>query len=339
MRTPAVPSSVVRVILGGDLMLGRLVADTLRERGATYPIDPIAARMRAADLTLVNLECALTDTTRRWSGAPKAFYFAEPISGVGALRHAGVDLVSLANNHILDFDFEGLAETLAVLRRNDIAYTGAGVDLEEARTPAIVERGGIRFGMTAYCDHQSDFAAGPGRPGMAFVDLEDEERALAMFREDLSRMSALHVDWPILSLHWGPNMVDAPSPRFVRIAHAVIDAGYRTLFGHSAHVFHRVELRKGFPILYAAGDLVDDYYVDPEFRNDHQLLFEIELTQDQVRSIHLHPVFLQGCRTLPAEGEAFDLIVERMRRLCAAAGMEVRREGQDVWVETSRAHG
>jgi poly-gamma-glutamate synthesis protein (capsule biosynthesis protein) len=323
----------VRIILGGDVMLGRIVKERIRRLGPAYPLGQIASLMRGADLTIVNLECAVTSSDALWPGAPKAFYFGAPPAAVEALVDAGVDLVSLANNHVLDHGVEGLRETVRLLRGRGIGFAGAGENAEEARAPAVIERKGIRFGMVAYCDHQEDFAAAADRPGSAYLDLWDEAAVIERIRDDLDRMKTAGVEWPIVSLHWGPNMVDRPSERFVRLAHAAVDAGCGMLFGHSAHVFHGIEIYKGRPIFYSAGDLVDDYAVDPDFKNDHQLLFDLELTRSALRRIELHPVFIEDCRTVPATGEAREDIVRRVTALCTEMGTVVRRDGDRVWID------
>lgn len=324
---------VVRLVLGGDVMLGRLVKDAIHRFGPEYPLGPVARVMREADLTVVNLECAMTASDRPWSGAPKAFYFGAPPEAIHALTDAGVDLVSLANNHALDFDIAGLHETLHLLRRNGIRHAGAGENLTAAESPAILDRKGIRFGMVAYCDHQADFAAGKGHPGIAWLNLRDESAALPVMQRALDSLRRESVDWPILSLHWGPNMVIRPAAAFRRLAHAAIDMGWKILFGHSAHVFHGVELYKACPIIYAAGDLVDDYRVDPEFRNDHQVLFEMQLDRTTLRRISFHPVFIDDCQVRFAHGAAADFIIQQMSLRCAELGTAVRRHGDAAWIE------
>jgi len=321
------------LMLGGDVMLGRLVAQAIRRQGPGYPLGAVAAMMRRSDLTIVNLECAITCSSQQWRGAPKAFYFGAPPDAVRALLDAGVGAVSLANNHILDFDVVGLRDTLRLLKQSGIAYTGAGADMSEACTPLFLDRNGIRFGMVAYCDHQPDFAATEAGAGIAYLDLQDQAAALEQFRLGLARIRQGKADWPILSLHWGPNMLDRPSPRFIHLAHAAVDMGYRILFGHSAHVFHGVEIYRGCPILYAAGDLVDDYHVDPGFRNDHQLLFELELSRDTLRRLRLYPVFIEDCRARPGAGRQFEYAIERATTLCSELGSHVHRAGDELWLE------
>lgn len=323
---------IVRLMAGGDVMLGRGVGQSILRYGPDYPLAPVAALMRQADLTLVNLECALTASTVRWL-PPKVFYFGAPPSAIRTLRHAGVDLVSLANNHVLDFGVDGLRDTLSALHRHGIACAGAGNDIEAARAPAIVDCGPVRFGMAALCDHQADFAAQRHRPGIAYIDFDDIPSAMAVLQQALASLRRQSVDWPILSLHWGPNMVLRPSMQFRSIAHGAIDMGWKILFGHSAHVFQGVEIHKGCPIIYAAGDLVDDYQVDPDFRNDHQLLFGMELTRSDLRRIFLHPVMISARQTSSAGGEQFEFIADRMTMLCAELGTRVHRQDGKIWIE------
>jgi poly-gamma-glutamate synthesis protein (capsule biosynthesis protein) len=324
----AAPAPPLRLVFGGDVMLGRLVKEAMLRDGVDAPLGAVAALLHGADLAIANLECAITGHHERWPGAPKAYYFGAAPEAAQALRDAGIKLVSLANNHILDYGVPGLLDTLSLLDAHGIAHAGAGPDLDAALRPAIVERRGLRIGMTAFCDHQADFAAGAGRPGMACLDLRDEAAAIDAFALALAPLRAAGCGWTILSLHWGPNMVSRPAPQLRRLAHAAIEQGWKIVFGHSAHVFHGVELvRGGGVILYAAGDLVDDYRVEPGFRNDHQLLFELELGDGGLERMRLHPLFIRRCRVGPADAAQRAWIFEQMGILCRELGTEARVEG------------
>jgi poly-gamma-glutamate synthesis protein (capsule biosynthesis protein) len=325
--------SALRLLFGGDLMLGRLAGETMLREGADYPLGAVSALLRGASLAIANLECAVCEPAERWHGAPKAFYFRAPPLAGQALRDAGIGLLSLANNHILDYDAQGLLDTLRILDAHGVAHAGAGADLDAALAPAIVERQGVRIGMAAFCDHQADFAAAPAHPGMAWIGLHDEAAAIDAFARALAPLRAQGVRWPILSLHWGPNMASEPSSRQRRLAHAAIDAGWKIVYGHSAHVFQGVELHQGCPILYAAGDLVDDYAVDPGFRNDHQLLFECQLGDDALERIVMHPLFIRRCRVFPANSAQRAWIAARMRELCDALGTTIDSDGNSLVVE------
>lgn len=334
METPSEKAPVIRVIFGGDVMLGRNVKEYILRFGPAYPLGPIAPLMRSADLTIINLECAITSSLDQWPGERKAFYFGAPPQAIESLTGAGVDMVSLANNHALDFGVEGLLDTFATLRSHGVRSAGAGINLAEALAPAIIDCNGVRFGMAAFCDHQVDFAAGENVPGIAWIDFNNEPAVEAAWRNALERLKAAAVNWTILSLHWGPNMVSRPSAKFRRLAHAAIDMGWQILFGHSAHVFHGIEIYRGCPIIYAAGDLVDDYHVDAEFRNDHQLLFEVVLTRDVLHRIFLYPVFIDDCRTQHASAEQAEYILPQMSALCEEMRTVVQRDAGRAWIDS-----
>ena len=312
------------MLLGGDVMLGRGVGRAIRREGPGYPLGKLAACLGDADLCIVNLECAITPSLQQWEGEPKAFYFGAPPQAAGVLARAGVDLVSLANNHVLDFGVAGLRDTLRFLDEQGIGYCGAGLGLAGALAPVVREVQGMRVGMVSFCDHQADFAAGASKPGIAWLDMDDEAGTKDAFRNALASLQQEAVDWPMLSLHWGPNMVWRPSHQFRRLAHAAIDMGWKILFGHSAHVFHGIEIYRGCPILYAAGDLVDDYWVDPDFGNDHQLLFELSLTKTALQQLRLLPVFIAHCQASPATRSQAQTIWRRMQAACAELGSSLR---------------
>lgn len=337
MQTGADRSAPLRIMLGGDVMLGRGVAQHILWHGPEYPLGPVSPLLRAADLALVNLECTFTASSRRWTGRSKSFYFNAPPEAVRVLDEAGIDMVSLANNHVLDFGNAGLRETLRALRHYGIRFSGAGKDLDAATAPAIIRCGSHGIGMVAFCDHQADFAADRDQPGIAYLDFDDELAVLATFRNALGLLRHAPVDWPILSLHWGPNMAFRPSTRMRRLAHAAIGMGWKVVFGHSAHVFQGIELYRGCPIVYAAGDLVDDYLIDPCFKNDHQLLFELEFGADRLRRIRLHPVIIENCQSRPAAGEQFAYIAQWMRLLCHEMGTHLRQAGSDLWIDADDA--
>ncbi len=328
----------LRLLFGGDVMLGRLVKQAIARQGAGYPLAPVHALLAAADAVVVNLECALTDVAEVWQGAPKAFYFAGPSNAAKGLAEAGVSLVSLANNHVLDFGAAGLQDTLAALERWGIAHAGAGMDVGEARTPGFITRRGFSIGMTAWCDHQADFAAGVDRPGVAYLDWERPmKEILEQVRQDARRLGDAGTDFPVLSLHWGPNWALRPEAAFIDLAHGAIDAGFRMVYGHSAHVFQGIEFYRGCPILYAAGDMVDDYYVDTAYRNDRQILFEVELSDGRVERVTCYPVVIEREQVRPARGAEMAAIGKALQARCAMVGTTLQGDGDKVWVDNPGA--
>lgn len=140
----------------------------------------------------------------------------------------------------------------------------------------------------------------------------------------MEHMQKAGIDWPILSLHWGSNWAQTPALYFMHLAHAAIDMGYALLYGYSAHIFQDIENYRGHPILYSAGDLVDDYFVDPAYHHNEQLLFELVMQESRLMEVRLHPVFIANCHTAPATGDAVEAIVQRAAGRYASLGIRVQ---------------
>jgi poly-gamma-glutamate synthesis protein (capsule biosynthesis protein) len=329
----------VTLALTGDVMLGRKVDEALRHCGPTHPWGNLLPLLSEADLTVVNLECVIARAGNPWSRWLKVFHFrADPIA-ITALQHAGVDCVTLANNHVLDFEEDALLEMLRLLRQGRIAFTGAGRDLEEARRPALLEVRGLRVGILAFTDNEPGWAAQPTIPGTNYIPITREERTLKTVGDSIALARAAGADLVIFTIHWGPNMVRRPAPHFRRFARSVIDAGADVFFGHSAHVFQGIELHRGRPIIYDAGDFVDDYAVDPELRNDWGLLFRLEADRAGVGRIDLTPVVISHRQVNRAEGFERDAIAERITALSTEMETTVFCEDDRLWVPCPGAGG
>jgi poly-gamma-glutamate capsule biosynthesis protein CapA/YwtB (metallophosphatase superfamily) len=311
------------IAFGGDTMLGRLVAERIAERGPGVIWGNILRDLWSADLLCVNLECALTTRTERWlDGQRKAFYFGAHPRAVEALHIAGVDLVSLANNHVLDFREAGLRETVATLDAAGIAHAGAGSDLAAAACPGRIDADGLRVAVVAFTDHPDEWAAGLASAGTNHLRISSGadhpavvRRALAAAREG--------ADLVVLSLHWGPNMRERPSREFRELARAAVESGADVVWGHSAHVVQGIEFHRGRPILYDTGELVDDYAVDPHLRNDLGALFLLRVRTGSIEEVSLVPLRIADMRVSLLEGTEREWLVDRVRRLCAELGTEV----------------
>jgi poly-gamma-glutamate capsule biosynthesis protein CapA/YwtB (metallophosphatase superfamily) len=313
----------VRLALAGDTMLGRKVAEAL-EAGPPESLvaDEVVAVAREADLLLLNLECCISERGSPWPDPRKPFFFRAPPAAVDVLTRLGAACVTLANNHALDFGAEALLDTLDHLDAAGIAQAGAGRDLEEARQPALLDAGGLRLAVVAFSDHPPEYAAGRGKPGIAFADLRD---GLPAWVADAVREAP--ADAVVVSPHWGPNMTAGPLPQVRAAARELVAAGATLVAGHSAHVFHGV----AGPVLYDLGDFLDDYRVDPVLRNDLGLLVLATLDEGEFRGLEAVPIKLDFCRTRLADGADAAWIRERFRRACAALGTGVREvEGRLV---------
>jgi poly-gamma-glutamate capsule biosynthesis protein CapA/YwtB (metallophosphatase superfamily) len=322
----------VTLAFGGDVMLGRLVNSTILQQGPRYVWGDVLPLVQEADLALVNLECTIAESGEPFV-PPRVFYFRAHPQAIEVLTLAGVDYVTLANNHALDFQAPALLETIRRLDEHGIAHAGAGANLSEASQPAMLEAGGIKVGVVAFADHFREYQATEEAAGTRVITISTEEQHFGEVRESIQAVREAGADLVVFSIHWGPNMRQVPSPEFVAFAHAVMDAGADIFHGHSAHLFQGVEIYNGKPILYDTGDLIDDYYVDPELRNDQQLLFLLTATAQGVERIELIPLLITYMQVNRATGDTFDQIAERTRTLSAAMGTEIEQEGDRLVIE------
>jgi poly-gamma-glutamate synthesis protein (capsule biosynthesis protein) len=305
----------ITIALAGDTMLGRGVADRLQAGARLESLveEPIADEMRRADLTILNLECCISNRGARWPDPAKPFFFRAPPVAAEVLQRLGVDCVTLANNHALDYGYPALADTGRHLAEAGIAAVGAGRDLGEARAPVILEAGGLRVGVIGVADHPRDYAAAPDRPGVALVDLD---RGLPGWLHQLVAETRKRCDVLVVTPHWGPNMVTEPQRQVRLAAGELLAAGASLIAGHSAHVFHGVADR----VLFDLGDFVDDYAVDSRRRNDRGLLWLVELDADGPIRLEAIPLALEYCFTRIADADEFTWIKRRLEQASAALG-------------------
>ncbi len=286
------------MILGGDVMLARGVSQALQQSGPAYPWGDILPILQGADLALVNLECVIAESGQPFKPS-RVFYFRAIPLAAQALSLAGIDYVSLANNHTLDFGEDGLLETLTHLAEHGIAHAGAGRNLQEAAQPALLEAGGVKVGVVSFADQFQEYAATASTPGTNVIAITTQP------------------------------------PHFSRVKEAIRaarEAGADIFHGHSAHIFQGIEIYKGKPILYDTGDLVDDYYTAPWLPTEQQFLFLLTASPAGVEKVELIPLVITQCQVNRAGGAETTAAFHRMKELCAEFGSQVDMEGDRLVV-------
>lgn len=256
----------VTMLVGGDVTVGhhyqtyfdeQVAKGRSREEMFAHGFKEVKAQADAADLFVVNLEAPFTEGGEK---LPKNFNFRARPEFVNTLLAGSVDVVSLANNHMMDYGPQGLVDTLMTLEQARLPYFGAGRNMAEARKPAIVTVGGIRFAFLGYFFlgtrniEPAQVYATETTPGVAghFSDVEVMER---MLREDiLAAKSQADVVLPFF--HWGREGTYTPEPYQIRLAHAAIDAGAAGVLGSHPHVLQAMELYQGAPAVYSLGNFV-----------------------------------------------------------------------------------
>jgi poly-gamma-glutamate capsule biosynthesis protein CapA/YwtB (metallophosphatase superfamily) len=281
-------------------------------------------------LRIVNLETSVTRSDAYWPG--KDIHYRMHPDNIACLTAAHIDCCVLANNHVFDWGYDGLAETLASLANAGIVAVGAGRDGAMAARPALLPFGSqgrvlvFAFGASSSGIPQS-WAARAGRAGVALLpDLSSGTADVIARTVHATRRAQ---DLVVISIHWGGNWGYTVPLEHRSFAHALIDAGAAdVVHGHSSHHPQAIEVYRERPILYGCGDLLNDYegirgY--ERYRGDLSLLYLVTLSAASGRlvSLEMLPMQTRGmCLRRPSEADT--------EWLAGTLAREARNFGGDV---------
>jgi poly-gamma-glutamate capsule biosynthesis protein CapA/YwtB (metallophosphatase superfamily) len=247
--TPTVRVRVrpLRLAAVGDINLGDRPGAQIARFGAAWPWASVGPRLRAADLALGNLECAVS---LRGRARDKAFTFrGRPSSLRAVATRGGLDVLSLANNHSGDFGRLALLDTLRAVRRYGMTPIGAGASERSAYAPQIVERLGLRVAFVGFSSILPfDFRSVGGRPGSAWAFPERVRRSIREARRD--------ADVVVASFHWGVERSRTESAQQRALARVALRAGATAVVGHHPHVLQPVRRPRGRIVAYSLGNFV-----------------------------------------------------------------------------------
>ncbi len=232
----------------GDVNLDPDYVPTLRTLGYDAVWDGVRDTFVEADLVLANLECA---PSRGGTAQPKQFVFRCELDALPAMRDAGVDVVSLANNHSADYGIPAMVEGVGNVGAAGMIAVGVGADEAEAYTPRLVEVAGWRIAILGFGGvvPEPSWTARGDLPGQATgYDPVRMAEAVALARED--------ADLVIATVHWGAEGALEPRPEDVVKAGAMIEAGADVVFGHHAHRLQPLEEVDGAPVFWNLGNFV-----------------------------------------------------------------------------------
>lgn len=316
----------MRLVLAGDVMLGRLVNRALKKRPPEVVWGDTLHFFSSADASVCNLECVISERGEEWAPGRKAFHFRTDPKNVEALKKASITAVTLANNHTLDFGPDAMNDTLGSLDGAGIRRAGAGRDFSEASRAAYFEAAGVSIALLSFTDNEPEWEAKEGIPGVYFVPIDLNDRRASNLLEAIGEAKK-RADIVIASPHWGPNWGYRPVKTHIPFAHAMIDSGADIVFGHSCHVFQGVELYRGRPIIYSAGDFIDDYAVDDVERNDESFVFIVETEGARMKRMLLYPAMIIRFQARGARGFLAEEIAIKMKNL--SSGLNTRLK----WLE------
>lgn len=312
--TTTPPATVVLAFAGDSHGERQIGAALLR---GDDPLAAIAPVLSAADVAVVNLETAVGS---RGTAGDKSYTFQAPPVLLDALRASGVDVVSVANNHSLDFGVEALLETVAEARARDVAPIGAGRDEREAYAAHVVDVRGTRIafvGLTRVIP-EPEWAATADRPGLA--------SAYTVTRAaEAIRSAAATADHVVAVLHWGQERADCPDEHQVRLATALHDAGATVVVGAHPHVWQGVAApAAGRLTAFSLGNFL--WYASGEVSGLTAVL-TVELGPEGVTGWELTPAVIgPDGGPVPVTGELADRLRHRADRLvpgidCPVAGV------------------
>jgi hypothetical protein len=232
----------MKILIAGDLF----ISDRFRGRDlCDHTIDALFA---AADFRVVNLEAPIAEDV----DGQRILKTGSHLAAAGAavlpfLMRLGIDLATLANNHIMDFGRPGLAETLESLRNAGIGAVGAGLDLPEAAQPFVFERDGLRVAVLNFGENEWA-SASPGRAGANPSDVVENVKHI--------REARRACDIVIVVIHGGLEDFRFPTPRMVKEYRFYVDNGASVIVGHHPHYVGGMEIHKGRPIFYSLGNFL-----------------------------------------------------------------------------------
>ena len=260
----------------------------------------------AVDLRIVNLETAITSAETQWPD--KEIHYRMHPRNIACLTAACIDACALANNHILDWDYDGLSETLRTLDAARISHAGAGNNANEASTPAILNVAGkgrvlfFSFGSTT-SGVLTEWRASDTRAGVNLLNDLSEETAsrIADAMRQFTSGDQQRGDLLIASIHWGSNWGYEIQREQIAFAHRLIDEGIAIVHGHSSHHVRALEVFKDRLILYGCGDFLTDYEGISgyeRFRGDLALMYlvDVDPQSGQLVSARLVPMHMRRFR-------------------------------------------
>ena len=314
-ETTEAAKSSVRFLFAGDVYLSDHVMEAYDAAGG---IDGVLSKgyqedIQSADYFITNEEFPFS--TRGTPAPDKQFTFRVNPERVKIMQEMGIDLVTLANNHALDYGRDAMLDTMKTLDDAGIRHIGAGQDLNQAKTPAVVELNGRTFafiGATRVIP-EADWAAGEAWPGL--FSAYDGGAQLA---EEV-KAAKQQADYVIVYVHWGIEREEMPNEVQKSIAHRLVDAGADLVLGAHPHVLQGLEYYHGTPIAYSLGNFVFGSSI-PSTE-----LLQVEIDDEGIRLRLIPGTSAAGYTRKLDDSEKTAAFYEKMRGL--SSGIKIDEDG------------
>jgi len=324
--------SGLRLIAGGDVALGGTLAGLALEDLAAR-VTGAGELFREGDVSIVSLDCAIGQVGEPPN--PEEYVVDAPVENLDLLRHLGVGVVSLANNHSTDRGFAALGEGRGALACRGMQAVGAGENDDVAREPVIVATRGMRLGILAFASSDPWVGALPAHSGQGGVAQLTEADTMAAITD-----LAASVDAVIVCVHWGKEYIPLPAPEIVRLGRRLVDAGARVVLGTHPHIMQPLESYRDGVICYSLGNLLFPAYPEQGLRfaghGLQSMVVSIELEPDSasVKAVTVVSFDEAGFLSCVPESEA----QERLDELATQAAVLGTEQHERLWRQAVRRY-
>ncbi|MBU9721413.1 MULTISPECIES: CapA family protein [Bacillaceae] len=299
----------VEIIFVGDLMMDMSVKDTMDREGPDYPFKFVTDNIQQADLAVANLETAVTTRDDSYKDRNQLFNFKSKPEHLEGLVNAGFDLVSLGNNHALDYGEEGLLDTMEALTDYGIDYIGAGKDEDAA------------FRSQSYVINEKKInIMGASRfvPAVSWYTFDETTEAGVAGAYDLDKLVEMvkrekeGTDYLILYIHWGIERTDIPQEYQKYYVKKIVEAGVDAIVGHHPHWLQGFEYYEGVPVAYSLGNFLFPDYVTGNTAETGLLTLTID---DGEIFMSFKPYFIYQDQIIPLSDQDENDLLEKLERL------------------------
>jgi poly-gamma-glutamate capsule biosynthesis protein CapA/YwtB (metallophosphatase superfamily) len=331
--TTTVPPQLT-VAAGGDVQGDRKVGTFIDKNSGAAAFAGVKPYLETADIAFVNLEGPISNTGTR--NQFKEYTFRSRPALMDGLTSAGIDVVSLANNHAFDYRWKATADCISRLDAAGIKHAGAGADYNAATGAAIIETPAGKVAVIAASTIATGFGAKSDQAGINAIssDVTNDKTFLSQVTK-----AAKEADFVIVSLHWGVEYRSGANDKQIAMAHALVDAGADLILGSHPHVVQALEIYKDRLIVYSMGDFVFDHYSRV---TGETFVLQVSLPKDGTApSGTIIPVYLSDRTGVPSvvTGTAAKRILDRLTSLSASRGLQLKRDGDVATFGTPASAG
>ena len=307
IKEDVVDNSVV-LRFGGDIMMTSYFKNYIDSKGVDYMWEDVSELISSADYSIFNLETSVS--LRGKDTKPLGYGFRSEPSTLEGLKNAGIDMVSLANNHVMDYGREAFSDTLTSLDEYGIKHIGAGTNLHDASKVIYEDINEIKVGFLAASEilgYESNKAT-DDKSGVFFLNRKDLSEIKSIIKNAKEKCDVL-----ILVAHWDREYYDEPKNETINMAHELIDSGVDIIIGHHPHVLQGIEYYNDGIIYYSTGNF--NFLIRNE-NASQSALFEIEFNKKEILSSKVYPIKINGCKAnlLDKYNDIYNTIINNLNK-------------------------